>query len=245
MSFLHESYPINQYTVFIKKTIMKRFFLKAVPLLILFISTSCSNDELIYSCDAEVDKWAKSNLELLKTMEVSEFLTLETEAQRASFRAFSPEQRLRVWINKMDQVLTLEWNDIEKEHIRLLKSIFIENAIVYSLEATEEDKDAFRVLGYKWVKYATEVLDWDPRLVGAIAGNPNILLNKQGTLKIENNGLTKVKTRSEKTCDCNDDYWIWHDCGVYKSCGWGGNDCDKTFMGCGLSWLDPCVALCQ
>jgi hypothetical protein len=60
-------------------------------------------------------------------MKSAELTGLDPTVQVAIFRAFSPNQRLDLWLKRLDQILSLEWTEKERNHlIKLRESLKVE-----------------------------------------------------------------------------------------------------------------------
>lgn len=213
---------------------------------------SCGKNE-IYSCDKIINKWAETNISNIRSMSSSEFREIRYGYQRAAYRVFTPEQRKNLWVSKFENTLSLDWSDAEREHIKLLQSIMNKYLSIFTGTYTETEKNELLIEAYKWVSDAKEILKWDNKLISSIAGNPNYLSNKAGTLSLSGNRkfIDNVKTKTETggerpKCECNiyESGAIISDCDNSKGGCFGSNQCEKTSLGCGLFWGDPCNGEC-
>lgn len=216
-----------------------------------FLFTSCQNDAL-YSCDPIIDNWAQENLEKIHRMNRTDLVKMDDiHHQKAAFRAFSPEQRKAIWMEKLDEVMLLDWNDKEKQHIELLRSFLDKYESMFSEGFTEQQQNELLIETYRWAEYAKNALGWNDKIINAMAGNPNRMLTKTGVVeeKIANNKI--IKTRGEANfgdCECNrdfkeDDSMIVYDCERKNGC-FGTKHCDQSSLGCGLFWGNPCNGSC-
>ncbi len=222
----------------------------------LFLS-SCTK-ETQYSCNKEIDLWTKNNMDEITTMSRSKFLDYDKEYQQAVFMAFSPEQRKQIWIDKINEVLSLNWTNEERTHIKQLPIILNDYQKLFRENRSEEEKDRFDVVMYKWVDHAKESLGWADVLINAIIVNPNKLLDKKGVVsvgkKIGTESIRSIKTRGEGTaegpdCNCSQSSggFIWKDC--IDNYGEGGcgisYDCKSYWIGCGAFKLSDCDGMCM
>ena len=86
------------------------------------IITGCSKyEDEDYSCNKEVNQWAKSNLNEIKKMKVAEWYSInDIVYQKAAYVAFDSNQRKELWLSKLQETLKLDWTNAEKEHISKL-----------------------------------------------------------------------------------------------------------------------------
>lgn len=194
---------------------------------------SCSKEE-IYSCDPVVNKWTKSNLETIHSMTRSSLLRMADESyQKSALAAFTPEQKINVWLEKFTESLNFDWTEAEREHIQRLITMIDTNRDWYDsdLNENEEKLNRYDLATYEWTDYARETLKWSNKLIYGIAYTPLPLKDKSGELIYPASFSTSVRTPSEgiKKCDCNvkADQWKCPD-----KCSSGG--C-KDAVGCGLT----------
>ncbi|GHT77089.1 hypothetical protein AGMMS50262_17220 [Bacteroidia bacterium] len=217
-----------------------KIVIKACVIVMCFALFSCSQDEEVYSCDKEVNAWVKENLVDIQQMTREGWLQLDESVNRATYVAFAPEQKQEFWLQKLQEVLSLDWNELEKSHIEALSQKVIDNPNWFSKERTKEESEEYDLFQYKWIEYAQEELGWTLNQVGSIALTGNKVVDKQGGIQMNTTGI-RLKSGSEKpSCGCNQmDSW----CGVTKYCS--NDDCDGSSWGCGLLGLAPCNGLCK
>jgi len=223
---------------------------KAIVLLVVVFSVvSCSMDD-IYSCNKDANQWVKSNLTEIRQMSSANFLEIgDIVYMRAAFNAFTPNQRQTLWIEKLENVLKLDWTEQENHHIQSMLELIKDNLFFFSNERDQEELDKVEVELYKWTEYAQEELDWDKTLLYAIVGTPEVLSTDK-TIKTSASNLSsplKLKSLSEEegyrikcSCSTNSDW-----CGIYSFCY--ELLCDEELngpIGCGTIWLYKCNGLC-
>ncbi len=224
---------------------MKAKFIVTIMTVSMIILGACTKEKS-YSCDKEIDRWTQDNLEGISNMSRSKFLEYDRNYQRAIFRAFSPKQRKMVWVEKIKDVLALEWSQNETEHlINLLEYIDCRDFIFGDMSQYEDDD--FKKFMYRWKEYAYNELGWDTNAVYVIIADPNPLsLQKDNGIVYEtlSSRLSYVKTRSEGgneyyyDCNCNGDYVPLSDdiCNLSYAC-------NAKSWGCGDFWTAPCEGL--
>lgn len=221
---------------------MRFFLLHSLFVLCLISTPSCQKYELTYSCDPTIETWVTENMQRIKSMSSGNWQAVsDIEYQRGIYRAFSPEQKLRLWTDKLQDALTLAWNDQEKGHIETLISLL--NISIF--EGTMNDGTYIKL--YKWINYASEILKWDQETIYSLVYTPQLLTASK---KIPESYFVTAKTRSEdggrKTCNCGDAHGIlacYHPYASYN-CRIAGVDCAPSDNGCGMLWLEKCWGVC-
>lgn len=104
-------------------------------------------------------------------------------------------------MDKLDEVLSLDWSDKEREHMLLLKSFINENTLFFDYDLDEDTRstlmDSFEIYMYRWSEYAKTDLNWNMQQLYAIVATGHKLKNKAGELLISYNAPILIKTRSE------------------------------------------------
>ena len=233
--------------------------LKKAIVLLIFVSfvVSCSMDE-IYSCDREINMWVKSNLTEIKQMSSEDFLAIGDLAyQKAAYAAMEKEQRHKLWMDKLNDVLQMGWEQKEVEHIDSLISFIGRNESLFTNSQTQEKRDLFELFMYLWVEYAEEVLCWDRETIFSICGVPNKVVRietQNGNTKLTVSNVSElksamqsptIKSRGECACASTSDW-----CDIFGeipvvSCNSFNYSCENTQDGCGLFWRFPCDGICK
>lgn len=224
----------------------------------IFAIISCSKDnEAVYSCDPNVNSWAKSNLNQIQSMKRSEWLDLDYSKQKASIIAFTPEEKQNFWLEKLNEVLTLKWNDEEKKHITELYNWVSQNPKVF--EKTNIDCIEyidFEKFMYEWSEKGKAKFGWDMQTISAIAMDGNKMIDITGNIEkrttVKSNTRFKVASGevsgSGQTCDCS----VRHNY-CNKNISGDRPDCSTTstskcvYKGNGCGWLtmESCDGYCQ
>jgi lipoprotein len=232
---------------------MNKLF-KGVMLVCFFTLFSCQQDEMLYSCDPEVNEYIKSNLSDIQTMSRNRFLEIERDLQPSIFNAFTPEQKQLIWIEKFQNILSLRLTNKEKKHIELLIQYINENRLYFEEPKAYEDDIA--IFAYKWTQYAMNVLMWDKEIIYNIVYDPStVVQDSQNRFIIpeENThtmrvGITsgRLKTRTEQDpppsvkCSCNTGV---DDCGTTGLMTCKKWDCIAIY-GCGFLFQAVCDGGC-
>ena len=220
---------------------------KLVVLLVIVISiSSCTMDGDMFSCDPDANLWAKSNIAEIQLMTRADFLAIgDVVYQRAAFKAFTPNQRQSVWIEKLENVLKLDWTEQENQFIESMLEFVKTNSFIYSNKRDPKSFEKVEIELYRWTVYAYEELNWDKKLLYGIVGTPQEMNENK---EIRSNLLYSktIKTGSEE-CECRDqdfsDFCSNQNVnGRMWSCQSGG--CDFSSWGCGWIWVQDCDGLC-
>jgi hypothetical protein bacD2_10672 len=209
----------------------------------LFAFASCEQDtEPVYSCNKDANAWVKKNLTKVQKMKRSEWQVMEEEYGRAAYNAFTPEQKLRFWEEKIGQTLKLPWNEKEIAHIHLLKDYIINHAYIFeNRELSNEEKDEFELFFYEWTKNAQQELGWTKKTIGAIAASGYDVEDKQGNIKTtrsKNMSLATMSTATESKCHCNIEHSF---CEIWEC---QKSNCEDSAHGCGWLLVQSCNGRC-
>lgn len=243
-----------------KKSIARTMLCIAAALWLLWLP-SCNHNDEPFSCTPEVDNWVKENLSEVQTMTRSEWLELnDPETERACFRAFTPEQRLQFWVDKLNETLTLDWSVPEKEHISSLIKFIEDNPRIFSDYANEMDlQELTDKFLYLWIEEGQENFKWTLNTIYAIVASGHTLMKENDTYYIRDYAEGFL-TRGGNDCGCSSsDDWcrgraldinmqmpITID-GPYDlektRCVKG--DCNVGSIGCGTLFLGKCDGNCD
>ena len=219
----------------------------AVTTAVTFVSCS-KNDN--YSCDPEINLWTKSNMNIIKTMTRSSLLKIDNDdRQRSVFSALSSTQKHDLWVEKINEVMKLDWNQAEMEHLGALITMINNNSDWFDADLTtnEVKKDEFDLLTYQWIDYAKENLKWSDKLIYGIVRTPKKLMNKEGDIlqRATSSTASSVKITREggggtspRGCYCIVSSYEYGCQGACRS-----NGCEKV-LACGFMMLETCTGQC-
>ncbi|MBR1924380.1 MAG: bacteriocin fulvocin C-related protein [Ruminobacter sp.] len=198
---------------------------------------SCTSDEGIrYSCDEPTDMWVKENLVTIRSLSRREWMELDDEKQLASYRAFTPEQKIQFWKAKISEVKKLDWTDAEIAHIDEVGT-FIDNHKNFfeSKKLTDAESDELELFFYKWQKYGIEQLGWNDRLAQQLFATGSALKDTQDNIIIK-------KPYPYVDCNCNTEKDFCPE-QIYpcRKVKW----CQTTNNGCGWLLLAECNGRCM
>ena len=199
---------------------------------------------LEYSCNEELNDWVLDNMEDIHILSRSQWKELELEYQIPAYRAFMSKQKQNFWIQKLEEVSALDWNEKEKNHLKVLYDYIKDNQYIFESNFWQNETAfiEFDKFQYEWISYAKSELTWDTNLIGAIAANGNKLKNKTGELDIPIERLTIYKRSIESggTCSCCS-HSDWCSSGFCEET----NRCDYVHTGCGMLMMYECDGLCS
>ncbi len=223
--------------------------------LFMFVMTatfcSCSQDsEPVYSCNEAINEWTKENLETIHLMTRSEWNMLEEPKKAAAFRAFSKQQRIRFWHEKLEELKSLDWSQDELEHILLIGLFIDEHQNFFrGEELTDDELDELEKFCYLWIQKGLEKFGWSEKTAISIIATGNTVIDKDGNIMIS---MTRGGA-SDHLIDGGD----MLDCmchakglgGLYTLCSTYGEFCEETkcvesTLGCGLLLVQSCTGMC-
>ena len=222
---------------------------KIIYICMLFVSLaffSCSSDEEGYSCNKEINVWVKENLSVIREMTRNDWLNLDENIKRAAYTAFTPEQKFLFWKEKMNEVLTLDWNEAEVILIELMYKTISNNPQWFAIDflKNEEAYESFELFIYKWVENA-ENLGWNNSVIGSMIASGNKMLNTKGELLIsDTSSIIRLKNNAEEPCDC-----LLNNSFMFNKCP--APFCSSKLLcdednaeRCGALWTVKCDGLC-
>ena len=219
-----------------------------ILLMILAGFVSCSEEETIYSCNEQTNEWVKEHLSTIRNMSRQQCKSLPQSKKTAVFRAFTQNQRLNFWKDKLKETLNLKWTDAEKQHILQLYNFVVNNSDVFTdKEMSEDVQDKYDLFFYEWTTYAEEQLGWDMKTLVSIAGSGEEMLDKSGKLNVKRR-IGEIDHKDpigpdRETCHCNQKYDF---CGVpFMNADCVDTGCSGTSVGCGWLLASSCDGRCD
>lgn len=206
----------------------------------------CNKSKERFSCDDEVHEWTSEHIKALGELNRAELATLPLIYQRAAFRSFSPEKKCKIWQEKIDLVLTEEWNNDEFIVITELKKK-LKPELYYS-----ENLESTRVYFNKWADRAYKIgMDSLTVIVNfahiATLEEIELLINSPESIDyswLEDGSGLKVPDPPPpiygNDCDCEWDI----SCSLISMGSCDNSMCDETTTGCGYGWSSPCENVC-
>jgi hypothetical protein len=210
-------------------------------LLISFTNIGCEND-ICYSCDTEIDAWAKNNIESLKLLSRNELVLLTSEKQKAAFRTFTPEKRKQLWTDKLKQIKSLNFSKKELNHLKKIEIFLTQYDFSNELSRQEE------IYLKSWFEEGQQKFNWNIYfLVSGFASLDNAVLSKTEFQKEFSKEFTTLSSNlnefegQEDSCDCRWD--ITCQLAGLGDCSDGG--CEDSAFGCGFMFMQSCTNDCS
>jgi uncharacterized protein YxeA len=222
---------------------MKKIIIITTALLLAFIAiavTRCKKMEEAYACDPVINEWVKSNLKTIQHMNRQDLLQLEEEKQIPAFRAFTPEQKYNCWVDKLEEVKSLEWTEKEFTHICLLAETMKLEWFEDNYKKTNFDQiDNFL---NQWVNDGYSYFGWTKDEVGRMVACLKEVAMEDGNivLKATPPGATTGDKDARQPCTCSQSS-DW--CQSGERCS--NANCDETSLGCGTLLLHGCNGRCN
>lgn len=209
-----------------------------ILILCLIIISSCTKEDLKYSCDPEINAIVKSGEIEFSEIELTEFLEYDIILQKAIYRSLTNDKKRNLWLEKLDLIISgNELNDNEMKHIKTLaEHISNINFVFQKLDSIQfKQRKNFED---EWVNYAKNILLWDDFKVHFVV---NSLCIKQEQYKQIIEELTTITLNVlSGSCGCSTESDYCSDRG--GRCDQGG--CSQT-SGCGFLWQYQCDGVCQ
>lgn len=221
-------------------------FIKTLLFISLTLTTfaSCSNeDDLQYSCDKTIDIWVKSHLTEIHQMDRKEWLNTDISTGIAIYRAFTPQQRIQFWRDKMKEVKAMKWSKQELLHIQKVEDFINKHLDFFSgKKLTDEQLDELETFFYKWKKDGELLYEWNDEVAIAIAGTGNRVMNTAGKIVSRTGNISSDVSISRSDCHCNRGFFsdfCNDDPGPCEQ-----SNCDEKDAGCGWLFVQTCNGRC-
>jgi|GEM_PF-2348683 len=209
---------------------MKKLFIFITLTTLFFVS--CQKEES-YSCDPEIDEWAKNNVEKFKDFDRTKISTYDIEHQKAILRTFSPEKKKQIWQKKVNYINSLSWTDEERKYIDFFTNSF--NNMDYENTKLKE-KDKYNDEIYSVLEEAFQKFKWDNTQVFELF----FIVGDKGSYKFYLTSQKNKTLNKGQTCDCR-----WNlGCPGWDCIG-GSYMCDETQSGCGVFGGASCRGICN
>ena len=215
------------------------------------LMSSCSQDEVFYSCNEEEDTFVKDNLKEIQKMTRGEWLESSQDLKLPMYRAFTAEQKQQFWKEKIEKVMNCySWTEEELNHLIALRDAVVNHEYWFmgKKRMSEQEQEDFEVFEYRWTEYAKSVRLWSEKLVGSIVytGEEIEVVDKEPIVKSVT-AISKKRVRSSGEskygdCNCRESGEPFN-CLPF-SCLTGLNVCDRTDGGCGFLKGVDCNGYC-
>lgn len=230
---------------------MNYIYYKVLLLGFMMLFFSCSNEyDYKFSCDKETNVWVKNNINTIQNLERNDWKNYPTSVSTAMYRAFTGEQKIAFWQDKLHEIKTLPWNADELKHIELVDDFINSHQdLFYVDELTDEQENQLDSFFYKWFLDAEKKLQWNRKLVYAIVCSGYSLANTEGDLLLYNESnmddnssieFLAALENSIPDCNCKKDHVL--------ACFPGPDECQSTDCdqkgGCGWLYMQTCTGKC-
>ena len=204
--------------------------------------TSCESEDLMYSCDKNVDLWVKDHIKEIREMSRETWLEADAEFALPMYRAFTFEQRKNFWKEKFSELKQLSWSEAEKKHIMVAETFLFSN--LYILERnqlTSDQLDTVELFLYQWKDKAKEELGWSDLLISSIIASGEKVVDTKGTIVPLKSKVGSIVLSSSESCNCH--VKSIFTCDQYTECK--DVNCTGTSYGCGGFLVWPCNGICE
>ncbi len=206
-----------------------------------FLLARCSifDDEVVYSCDPDINKIVNANIAVYKNLDRAEWKKLAPEMKIPVYRTFSSEKKRLFWKSKYKELQNLKWTEAEKAHIDLLYSLLEKQPDLFDQNTLKDQRKmvSFTVFCYNWNQYAVDSLKWDKKFVYAVSASG---------AEIKSSEVAYWDNDSSNTCGCSQKS-DWCDIAgeLYGVSACRSHPCEKTNDGCGTLWRFSCDGICK
>lgn len=213
---------------------MKNLLVLLLASIILF---SCEKDELIYSCDQEIDAIVKSGIIGFSEITLLELLEYDIILQKAIYRSLAPVKKKALWIEKLNRIeFLLKMSPKEIKHFDDFKDWITSNNFDFNSQ-NKKLTDKSLEFEMNWRQYAQDSLSWDLAKIGFVVSSLEIVEYDYRQKIVQQMEITLESLNGVCVCSTESDY-----CGqIGGSCTSGG--CSVT-AGCGWLWSSNCDGSC-
>lgn len=211
---------------------MKKSFLLFLSLLPII---SCSKEHL--SCNPEVERWAKMNIEYYSNASREELVNMPLNRVRAIYRGFSDEKKANLWLEKINSYSSILEGQEKESYLELKK-------IVAEYYCTPGGKKSIDDLVSRWEEQMRSRFGWDDETLFFasctwLTYDEYILASLMQYQEIQ----IRYDPINDKIDDC--------EC-IYNIGCPGGFSCEKNtpqgcneVVDCGIVGTSPCKGICM
>ena len=222
----------------------KLFFITGVAIYSL-IHISCTNEEnFVYSCNEDLNNWAKENILEIQKMTRKEWKALEEEKKKPAYAAFTKQQRITFWEEKFKELKTLNWSEEEWKHIEKLQEFTKNHHEFFSgKKLTDDQSDELHAFCYSWCKEAMDRFGWSELSCAAIVASGEEVKSKNEPMsKGSNDPIIIDDPDRTPNCSCHAGNILFTTCFNGEVCE--ETDCIGSSPGCGFILWEDCNGLC-
>jgi len=210
-----------------------------IKIMVLFLVISSCNREkdLVFSCDPNINLMVHQKSAELQSLNLDQFLSMNIEMQRATFRSYTSQKRYELWNEKLQRVInSCEWEGSKLNHLIILKEFLTPDYFKDVNNLTELPHNQYFVKN--WLISALTSLNMNKVelsfLVSSLYFDYRKFLNDL-TNQVDPNNPTGP-------CLCNVLSDFCSTPGEIKICI--SNGCITAEGGCGWLWLEACNGQC-
>lgn len=215
-----------------------------------FISLVSCKKEKQFSCDPEINRWAKENAGRFQDITREKLATLPLALAQAAYRTLPPEKKFELWNEKLDIVYSL-WDAPVREMIDDMRTHLSVDWFDPNTGAIDHDYINVweKTMLTEWMDTTNYVLSFC-----MIYTEKELDVIEKSSVQVEYSWANVPSELTEKyqsakappgggggtgPCKCK-----WHSyCSKGEKCI--DDNCNKTLEGCGWGWLEPCYKICQ
>jgi len=228
---------------------------KELSLFVFFViiglfATSCKKDNINenFSCNPEINQWAKTNLKSVQLLTRDELTQLPISKQRAAWRTLSAERKLELWKDKYAEMNKLNWTIEERNHLELLVN---ELKVEFFLEPTSIERIEIQNIGDQflltWISFAQSELHWNQHFLYSIGFRLDNPVSNNRLLETNSSNLGDEQgppPPGPVECACNASDPGNDFCGAFDMLECVSGACVEN-DGCGWWWSHSCDGLCK
>lgn len=184
-----------------------------------YISLSNTKD-VKYSCDDKIDKWIKANYFNLQNYTLDDILSHEAPYHKVIFSLLTPENKAKVFNQKLEYTVSQTWSQHQKEAILKFKSLVTED--FYKNKAKEKEL-------IKWINDANNVF------------SDSELSYIAFTLSLNNRKEENDNIIPGPACECNKSFPNYSPCGPPFIPGLETTQCGDALCGVTLFACGPAL----
>ncbi len=228
----------------------KKYIIAAILLVVAVAATvlmGCKKEKLEYSCNPEIDKWAKKNAELFASASREQVAMLPLEYQQAAFRTLSPLRKYRIWKEKMT-IIRSNWDEpVQFKIDEILKEF--DSSWYVSKQDLEKHVDFIKKWEDDMLRHYLDTTDYvinfyllaTPEEIDVYLNYPETIDYSWVIFPREHSKDVPGGNQSTKTkCMCSTNI----SCSLFGNGTCTNTECEQTSGGCGLFGAFDCRKDC-
>jgi len=197
-------------------------------------------EELLYSCNPEINAWMVANKDVYTNISRAELATFSYEKRSAIFGNFSPERKVEIYMEKYHYLMGL--NTLSKEEKEYLTELF--QWLTPSFYCPKTDNTEFDEFSEKWTYVVMDKFGW--KYIDVVRYTHTWLTNEEfESTQFEERNLSSRKSAEletglvPKSCTCRNDShcnngitYPWRKCKTTTECISSGTQCGALGLQC-------------